>query len=576
MEQRADLRLPGAVRDPHHRRLHAALPGRLVRPRRVQADAVPDAVLASVAGYQISWAIYVSDYSRYLPPDVTVRKTFLWTYWGSGARRHLDHVHRLRAGGVGGCRASTRSPRSTPPATTCSTASAAIVLVFSALGLISVTALNMYGGSLTLISAIDSFKQGAADAQRAHRHDHAHRRAVSSSPALLIGENFLSQLRELPAAGALPVHPVDRGQPRRLLHGAARALRDRGDLQPARHLRPLGLARDRLLPGRLRGDGAVLQHRQVHRFGRQGARRRRLSRCSSACRSPASSTGCSPATSTSRPRPLLAARAEGDGAGGEAPRDRRPARPPGDLAEHVDLEEAGRLGDGGRRPGRSTSSDELVEARAAPDRRRQDDERQRVHRRPRRAGAARRPRRRRPATAGAASRCRCAGVPVSVKDHIWLAGAAGHERLRRLRGLRARRRRGAGRPARRGRRDRRRQDQQPGVLLPRLHRQRRLRRHPQPVVARPDARRVERRRRRVGRRTGRRRSRSAPTAAGRSGSRRRSAAWSATSRRSGWCPKMPGFRGWPTLSVDGPLTRTVRDAALALSVMAGPSPPTTT
>ena len=36
-----------------------------------------------VAGYQISWAIYVSDYSRYLPPDVTVRKTFWWTYGGS-------------------------------------------------------------------------------------------------------------------------------------------------------------------------------------------------------------------------------------------------------------------------------------------------------------------------------------------------------------------------------------------------------------------------------------------------------------------------------------------------------------
>src|SRR6201981_2415688 len=36
-----------------------------------------------VAGYQISWAIYVSDYSRYLRPDVTVRTTFYWTYWGS-------------------------------------------------------------------------------------------------------------------------------------------------------------------------------------------------------------------------------------------------------------------------------------------------------------------------------------------------------------------------------------------------------------------------------------------------------------------------------------------------------------
>jgi Asp-tRNA(Asn)/Glu-tRNA(Gln) amidotransferase A subunit family amidase len=40
----------------------------------------------------------------------------------------------------------------------------------------------------------------------------------------------------------------------------------------------------------------------------------------------------------------------------------------------------------------------------------------------------------------------------------------------------------------------------------------------------------------------------------------------------GLVPKMPGFRGWPSLSVDGPLTRTVRDAALALSVMAGTSP----
>jgi Asp-tRNA(Asn)/Glu-tRNA(Gln) amidotransferase A subunit family amidase len=37
----------------------------------------------------------------------------------------------------------------------------------------------------------------------------------------------------------------------------------------------------------------------------------------------------------------------------------------------------------------------------------------------------------------------------------------------------------------------------------------------------------------------------------------------------GLVPKLPGFRGWPSLSVDGPLTRTVRDAALALEVMAG-------
>jgi Asp-tRNA(Asn)/Glu-tRNA(Gln) amidotransferase A subunit family amidase len=38
----------------------------------------------------------------------------------------------------------------------------------------------------------------------------------------------------------------------------------------------------------------------------------------------------------------------------------------------------------------------------------------------------------------------------------------------------------------------------------------------------------------------------------------------------GLVPKMPGFRGWPTLSVTGPIAASVRDLALALDVMAGP------
>ncbi|MGW1208746.1 purine-cytosine permease family protein [Streptomyces sp. NPDC002499] len=111
-----------------------------------------------VAGYQISWAIYVSDYSRYLPPGVTVRKTFYWTYFGSAlggiwlmvlgtllaawAGKDFDTVASINAAGD-----------------KVFSGFGAIVLLFAALGLISVTALNMYGGSLTLISAIDSFKR---------------------------------------------------------------------------------------------------------------------------------------------------------------------------------------------------------------------------------------------------------------------------------------------------------------------------------------------------------------------------------------------------------------------------------
>src|SRR3954449_805572 len=110
------------------------------------------------AGYQISWAIYVSDYSRYLPPDVTVRKTFLWTYWGSAlggvwlmalgallaasAGENFDTVQSIYDAGNG-----------------IFDGFGTVVLLFAALGLISVTALNLYGGSLTLIGAIDSFKR---------------------------------------------------------------------------------------------------------------------------------------------------------------------------------------------------------------------------------------------------------------------------------------------------------------------------------------------------------------------------------------------------------------------------------
>lgn len=113
-----------------------------------------------VAGYQISWAIYVSDYSRYLPPDVTVRKTFYWTYWGSalggGWMMVVGSVlvawvglDKFSGSGIAEIKAAGDHVFS---------GFGSIVLILAALGLVSVMALNMYGGSLTLISAVDSFK----------------------------------------------------------------------------------------------------------------------------------------------------------------------------------------------------------------------------------------------------------------------------------------------------------------------------------------------------------------------------------------------------------------------------------
>src|SRR6185369_2001238 len=41
------------------------------------------AELFAAASYQLSWSIYVSDYSRYLPRNVGVRASFWWTYLGA-------------------------------------------------------------------------------------------------------------------------------------------------------------------------------------------------------------------------------------------------------------------------------------------------------------------------------------------------------------------------------------------------------------------------------------------------------------------------------------------------------------
>jgi nucleobase:cation symporter-1, NCS1 family len=114
-----------------------------------------------VAGYQISWAIYVSDYSRYLPPSVTVRKTFYWTYWGSA----IGGAWMMIVGSVLVAWVGVKNFSGTAIAEINKAGDhvfsgfGAIVLILAALGLVSVMALNMYGGSLTLISAIDSFRQ---------------------------------------------------------------------------------------------------------------------------------------------------------------------------------------------------------------------------------------------------------------------------------------------------------------------------------------------------------------------------------------------------------------------------------
>jgi len=112
----------------------------------------------AAASYQIAWSIYVSDYSRYLPRDVGVGASFWWTYLGAFV------------GGTWMMLVGTLSSALYPTlevATALRAAADAVLpgfgkplLVCSLFGLVTITSLNYYGASLTMLSVMDSVKPG--------------------------------------------------------------------------------------------------------------------------------------------------------------------------------------------------------------------------------------------------------------------------------------------------------------------------------------------------------------------------------------------------------------------------------
>ena len=110
----------------------------------------------AAASYQLSWAIYVSDYSRYLPREVGVRESFWWTYVGS----FIGGAWMMLVGTF----AAASAPGLEVPAAMEHAANAVlpglgpVLLVSALLGLITISTLNYYGASLTLLSVADTVK----------------------------------------------------------------------------------------------------------------------------------------------------------------------------------------------------------------------------------------------------------------------------------------------------------------------------------------------------------------------------------------------------------------------------------
>ena len=114
------------------------------------------AQLFAAASYQVAWSIYVSDYSRYLPRDVGVSASFWWTYLGA----FVGGSWTMLVGTV----AAALHPKMEFATAVGAAADAVIpgfgkpLLLCSLLGLLTITTLNFYGASLTLLSVADSLK----------------------------------------------------------------------------------------------------------------------------------------------------------------------------------------------------------------------------------------------------------------------------------------------------------------------------------------------------------------------------------------------------------------------------------
>jgi nucleobase:cation symporter-1, NCS1 family len=106
------------------------------------------------ASFQAAWSIYVSDYTRYLPRDVGAAESFWWTYLGA----LIGGVWMMLLGTL----AAALFPR-LEVATALRTVANEVLpgfgeplLICSLLGLLTLTSLNYYGASLTLLSVTDS------------------------------------------------------------------------------------------------------------------------------------------------------------------------------------------------------------------------------------------------------------------------------------------------------------------------------------------------------------------------------------------------------------------------------------
>jgi purine-cytosine permease-like protein len=111
--------------------------------------------LSAAAGYQISYSVYVSDYSRYLPHDTPARKVIAWTYLGAaGSALWLMSLGAFLSSALPSPDA-IGSVREVGNQLFPGFGTVTVLVAIPAL--VGIMSVNCYGAMLTGISAIDGF-----------------------------------------------------------------------------------------------------------------------------------------------------------------------------------------------------------------------------------------------------------------------------------------------------------------------------------------------------------------------------------------------------------------------------------
>lgn len=113
--------------------------------------------LSLAAGYNISYAVYVSDYTRYLPNNVSAPKLIAWTYAGAaGSAIWLMSLGAVLASYIPNAEAISAIRKIGDQLFP---GFGIIAVLVSTLALISIMGVNAYGAMLTGTSAVDGFRQ---------------------------------------------------------------------------------------------------------------------------------------------------------------------------------------------------------------------------------------------------------------------------------------------------------------------------------------------------------------------------------------------------------------------------------